>query len=70
MFTLTYGGASEVFEDTATLEEIRETFDIPKRKNIYRKNDQGELERITDGNRRKKLRSEDELEALSDFTLG
>ena len=70
MFTLTYGGKSESFEDSATLDDIRTTFDIPKRKNIYRTNDQGELERITQDNRRKKLRNADTLEALSDFTLG
>ena len=70
MFTLTYGKKSETFEDTNSLKHIRERFDIPRRKNIYRKNSEGELEKITSVNLRAKIKNNDRLEALSDFTLG
>lgn len=70
MFTLTYGKKTEDFENADSLIHIRERFEIPKRKNIYRQNTEGELEKITGDNFRAKLKNNDMLEALSDFTLG
>jgi hypothetical protein len=69
MFILTYKDKEEQFE-VPDVREIRTRFGIPERKNLYKVDDRGELERIDNRNVMDRLRTNDKLEALSDFTLG
>jgi hypothetical protein len=69
MFTLSYKNRKEEF-DKIEVNKIREKFDIPARKNLYRVNEKGELEKLDDQTAQTKLKNNDELDALSDFSLG
>ncbi|OHD56625.1 MAG: hypothetical protein A2014_04355 [Spirochaetes bacterium GWF1_49_6] len=69
MFTLSYKNRKEEF-DKIEVSKIKEKFDIPARKNLYRINEKGDLEKLDDQTAPVKLKNNDELDALSDFTLG
>ena len=69
MFALSYKNRKEEFEKL-DMKEIKAKFEIPERKNLYRVNDKGELEKIEQGTIDKKVKNNDQLDALSDFTLG
>jgi hypothetical protein len=70
MYTLTYNGKSESFTSVEDLKIIREKFHIPKRKNLYRIREDGQLQKVESKNIKRILKNNDHLEALSDFTLG
>lgn len=69
MSVLTYNDES-LDIDFVTVNDIYEAFSIPKRKNLYKLSDNAGLVGLYNDNLKKQLKDGDQIEAITDFTLG
>lgn len=70
MKKLRYRSLQRTFRQFDDIDEIKETFGIPPRKNIYRVAPGGELFRLNGENITSELKDNDIIEAVSEFILG
>jgi len=70
MAELHYRSIVREFLQFSDVDEIKDEFGIPNRKNLYKITEKGELVMLNNSNLKRDLKDRDRLEALSEFTLG